>query len=402
MLKKFSEVWIMAYTNIDRPLDNFVVTTWSGNDVNGRTISNGEFQPDFLWMFHRNIAGSCPGVVYNSTIGAGTDSTAYGGNSTGKYNAVYTSLDYGLTGGDFYRYGYLSGLTSTGFTCAAGNDPSGYQNYRHNQTGYNYVAWQWKANGGTTSSNTDGNITSTVQANTDAGFSIVNYTGNGVQTGKTVGHGLGAVPKMIISKDMGSTSNVPTWRVYHEAIGATKYLQMPQTDAASTYEDWDNTTPTSSVYSVGGSGGYTPTNTNNIKYIAYVFADVQGYSKFGSYIGNGDGNGNGTFVYTGFAPSFILIKRIDAANDWIVHTYKLGTKAGTGSEKGFAGNLNNAALRANANSAVDDWGAIDMLSNGFKIRTDAASENANGGTYIYMAFAENPFVTSTGVPTTAR
>jgi len=391
----------MAYTNIDRPLDNFVVTTWSGNDVNGRTISNGEFQPDFLWMFNRNIAGSCPGVVYNSTIGAGTDSTAYGGNSTGKYNAVFTSLDYGLTGGDFYRYGYLSGLTSTGFTCAAGNDPSGYQNYRHNQTGYNYVAWQWKANGGTTVSNTDGSITTTVQANPTAGFSIVFYTGNGIQTGETVGHGLGAVPKMIISKDMGATSNVPTWRVYHEAIGATKYLQMPQTDAESTFDDWDNTTPTSSVYSVGGSSGYTPANTNNIKYIAYVFADVQGYSKFGKYIGNGNSLGDGPFVYTGFAPSFILIKRTDAPNDWIVHTYKLGTKASSGSEKGNVGNLNNAALRANQNSAVDDWGAIDMLGNGFKIRTDAASENANGGTYIYMAFAENPFVTSTGIMGTA-
>ena len=383
----------MAYTNIDRPLDNFVVTTWSGNDVNGRTISNGEFQPDFLWMFHRNIALSCPGVVYNSTIGAGTDSTAYGGNSTGKYNAVYTSLDYGLTGGDFYRYGYLSGLTSTGFTCAAGNDPSGYQNYRHNQTGYNYVAWQWKANGGTTVSNTDGSITTTVQANPTAGFSIVFYTGNGIQTGETVGHGLGAVPKMIISKDMGATSNVPTWRTYHEAIGATKYLQMPQTDAASTYEDWDNTTPTSSVYSIGGSGGYTPTNTNNTEYIAYVFADVQGYSKFGGYVGNG--NANGTFVYTGFKPAFVLIKRTDSADNWFVYDNKRS-----------AFNEVNKYIRANiANAEGSNNFQIDMLSNGFKTRNSGAfigALNASGGSYIYMAFAENPFVTSTGIPTTAR
>jgi len=378
----------MAYTNIDRPLDNFVVTTWSGNDVDGRTISNGEFQPDFLWMFHRNIAGSCPGVVYNSTIGAGTDSTAYGGNSTGKYNAVFTSLDYGLTGGDFYRYGYLSGLTSTGFTCAAGNDPSGYQNYRHNQTGYNYVAWQWKANGGTTSSNTDGGITTTVQANTDAGFSIVSYTGDGA-TSQTVGHGLGAVPKMIISKDMGATSNVPTWRVYHEAIGATKYLTLNATDAAATFDDWGNTTPTSTVYTIGGSGGYRPTNTNNVKYIAYVFADVQGYSKFGKYVGNG--NANGTFVYTGFKPELVIVKRSDSANNWII----------TDNARGINGaNPRLYADLADAEGSAADY--IDHLSNGFKIRTSAGSMNTSGGTYIYMAFAESPFTTSTGIPTTAR
>ena len=123
----------MAYTAIDRSRDHFVVTLWTGNDVDGRTISNGEFLPDFLWMFNRNNAGACPGVVYNSTIGAGTNSAAFGGNANGQYNAIFTSLNYELANGDFYRYGYLSGLTSTGFTCAAGNDGSGYHNYRHNQ-----------------------------------------------------------------------------------------------------------------------------------------------------------------------------------------------------------------------------------------------------------------------------
>jgi len=386
----------MAYTNIDRPLDNFVVTTWSGNNVDGRTISNGEFKPDFLWMFHRNIAGSCPGVVYNSTIGAGTDSTAYGGNSTGKYNAVFTSLDYGLTGGDFYRYGYLSGLTSTGFTCAAGNDPSGYQNYRHNQTGYNYVAWQWKANGGTTSSNTNGGITTTVQANTAAGFSIVSYTGDGA-TSQTVGHGLGAVPKMIISKDMGATSNVPTWRVYHEAIGATKYLTLNAADAAATFDDWGNTTPTSTVYTIGGSGGYRPTNTNNAKYIAYVFSDVQGYSKFGSYIGNGQSL-NGPFVYTGFKPAWVMIKNTQTSGrNWYIYDIKRRTF-----------NANGTIISANTNSAEATDQAIDILSNGFKVKPGALGSfgtstiNHSGQKMIYMAFAENPFTTSTGIPTTAR
>ena len=383
----------MAYTNIDDPSAHFQVFTYTGNGSHPRNLTNdgnSDLKPDLVWIKNRTDNGT-DNVLANSTMGFDAPNAPNGGgqlstNSSGGVNVPPST------------YGYVSAALTNGFTAAAG----GTNGDTANANGKEFVAWQWKANGGTTVSNTDGSITTTVQANPTAGFSIVFYTGNGIQTGETVGHGLGAVPKMIISKDMGATSNVPTWRVYHEAIGATKYLQMPQTDAESIFDDWDNTTPTSSVYSVGGSSGYTPANTNNIKYIAYVFADVQGYSKFGKYIGNGNSLGDGPFVYTGFAPSFILIKRTDAPNDWIVHTYKLGTKASSGSEKGNVGNLNNAALRANQNSAVDDWGAIDMLGNGFKIRTDAASENANGGTYIYMAFAENPFTTSTGVPTTAR
>ena len=291
------------------------------------------------------------------------------------------------------RTDQIQSFNTDGFTL--GIDGAGYTNVGGNT----YVAWQWKANGGTTASNTDGNITTTVQANPTAGFSIITYTGNGVQTGKTVGHGLGAVPKMIISKERASLSNVPTWRVYHEGIGATKYLQMPQTDAESPFTDWDNTTPTSSVYSVGGTGGYTPTNSNTRTYVAYVFADVQGYSKFGKYVGNG--NVDGPFVYTGFQPAWILLKRSDSSSggNWHIIDNKRSASGGA--------NVNVYSIAANTTDAESTGEAastygVDFLSNGFKIRASHVTRNASGGSYIYMAFAENPFTTSTGVPTTAR
>src|SRR6056300_1443519 len=254
----------MAYTNINRPQDYFVTTTWSGNNVDGRTISNGEFKPDFLWMFHRNIAGSCPGVVYNSTIGAGTDSSSFGGNANGQYNAVFTSLDYGLTGGDFYRYGYLSGLTSTGFTCAAGNDPSGYQNYRHNQTGYNYVAWQWKANGGTTTSvsasGTGANCinASTHQVNQDAGCSIITYTGRDdqitVHQQTNLTHGLGVTPDLTIMKKIDGNGD---WVVMGKhittssAYSANEHLHLNTTAAISDAEYTGYVAPTSTYIYLG-------------------------------------------------------------------------------------------------------------------------------------------------------
>ena len=379
----------MAYTNIDRPLDNFVVTTWSGNDVNGRTISNGEFQPDFLWMFNRNIAGSCPGVVYNSTIGAGTDSTAYGGNSTGKYNAVFTSLDYGLTGGDFYRYGYLSGLTSTGFTCAAGNDPSGYQNYRHNQTGYNYVAWQWKANGGTTSSNTDGTVTSTVQANQDAGFSIITYVGSGT-TNDTIGHGLGEEPDIAIFKRLDAYGN---WDVQENSgksgpvsVAFRHTLNLTEGIATNVLSSFSNTT-------IGlSTGGDAQKNISGSDYVCYAFKGKQGYSKFGTYYGNGSTDGK--FVYLGFKPALIIFKVLSDPNH--------GWSMIDNTRSPF--NLMDDNLFANASTAeTTDQNKVDFLSNGFKCRGSTYPANAGGtNVFSYFAFAENPFVTSTGVPTTAR
>jgi len=355
------------YTAIDDPSAHFQANAYTGNgdstdDTNAVTNNgNSNLQPDLTWFKRRNYDNQH--LLFDSTRGV----TKY--LSTDLSDAEGTIAD------------RLVSFDTNGFTVKSSSGAINAENEP-------FICWQWKANGGTTSSNTDGNITSTVQANTTAGFSIVTYTGNGVQTGKTVGHGLGAVPKMIISKDRGATSNVATWRTYHEAIGNTKYLQMPQTDAASVFNDWDNTTPTSSVYSVGGAGGYTPTNTNTINYVAYVFAEVQGFSKFGSYVGNG--NANGTFVYTGFKPAWILTKKSSTTGNWVVYDNKRDPF-----------NVADTVLLPNTNSAESTVINFDFVSNGFKCR-NSGSENESGTTYVYAAFAENPFVTSTGIMGTAR
>lgn len=370
----------MAYTNIDDPSAYFQVLTYTGNGSNPRNLTNdgnSNLKPDLIWV--KNRTGISDHALANSTMGFDAPNAPNGGGQLGTNSASGVNVPTAT-------YGYVSAALTDGFTAAAGGTNGDNCNANANE----FVAWQWKANGGTTSSNTDGGITTTVQANTTAGFSIVFYTGDGA-TGQTVGHGLGAVPKMIISKDRDASSNVPTWRCYHEALGATKYLQMPQTDAGAAFTDWNNTAPTSSVYSIGGSGGYRPTNTNNTEYIAYVFADVQGYSKFGSYTGNG--NSNGTFVYTGFKPAWILIKRYDSTGGWTVYDHKRGY------------NGNNYELFPHSTEAEytgTSFFEADILSNGFKLRLTDGQINASGGTYIYMAFAENPFTTSTGIPTTAR
>jgi hypothetical protein len=400
----------MAYTNIDRPQDYFVTTTWTGNNVNGRTISNGEFKPDFLWMFHRSSAVSCPGVVYNSTIGAGTNSAAFGGNANGQYNAIFTSLNYELAGGDFYRYGYLSGLTSTGFTCAAGNDGSGYQNWRHNYNNYTYVAWQWKANGGTTTSvsasGTGANCinASTHQVNQDAGCSIITYTGRAdqitVHQQTNLTHGLGVTPDLTIMKKIDGNGD---WVVMGKhittssAYSANEHLHLNTTAAISGAEYTGYVAPTSTYIYLGDA----LVNDTGANYVCYAFAEKQGYSKFGKYVGNG--NTNGTFVYTGFKPAWVMMKRIDSADNWAIFDNKRSDSSGF--------NVINRHLRADSNDAEKDLFSyvggppipqIDLLSNGFKQRGSNGLLNASGGTYIYMAFAENPFTTSTGVPTTAR
>jgi len=371
----------MAYTNIDDPSAYFTTTLWTGSGSSPRAITNdansGNFQPDFVWTKGRNEAYEHQ--LYDSSRGTG-ESKGLTSNDT--------SVE-GYVG----RYGYLSSFDSNGFTGTAGSASSiAY----FNASSKTYVAWQWKANGGTTSSNTDGSITSTVQANTDAGFSIVTYTAPSSSGNFTAGHGLGVKPAMVITKSRSATGG---WWTWHKDLGQPNYYVGLHTSVAQAFEAniWGAGFDTSTIgLNVAASSQASQT------YVAYCFAEKQGYSKFGKYVGNGSSDFNGPFVYTGFAPRFVMIKRTDGANDWILHDYKLGTLASTGSEKGNVGNVNSAALRANENSAIDDWGSIDMLSNGFKARSDAASVNASGGTYIYMAFAEHPFTTSTGIPTTAR
>ena len=366
----------MAYSSIKDPSEHFQTALWTGNTTAPRSITNdgnSNLKPDIVWAKNRTTNGT-DHEFYNSTIGTGTSGNLQPNNSNG--------LGTGTT------YGQLTSFDTDGFTVNAG----GTNDDKFNENGSNFVAWQWKVNGGTTSTNTDGNISATVQANTTAGVSLVFYTGDGTNSGRTVGHGLGAVPKMIISKDRDGTSNVATWRIYHQALGATKYAQL-DTAAAGTFNDWDNTAPTSSVYSIGGDGGYKPTNTSSTEYIAMVMTDIQGFSKFGSYVGNGSADGQ--FVYTGFKPAFLFAKNITQA----------GYDCTINDSKRDPSNEVDQFIWANASGPEYDGSGIsldfDFLSNGFKVRSSRTEINQNASTYIYMAFAENPFVAG-GVPTTAR
>ena len=244
------------------------------------------------------------------------------------------------------------------------------------------VDWFWKANGGTTSSNSDGDITATVQANTTAGFSIMTWTSNNADN-QTIGHGLGAAPEVFWVKIRDATGS---WYCYFKAAGATHYLVL-NTDAAKVDNViWGDTHPTSSVITVDTNSlsGSTPT------VVTYAFKEIQGYSKFGSYVGNG--NADGTFVYTGFRPAWILIKRADNTTSWRIIDSKRDTINGCEARL-FPDNTD-----AENTSAV----VLDILSNGFKIKSTNGGVNNTDSDYVYMAFAEHPFVSSKGVPVTAR
>ena len=259
----------------------------------------------------------------------------------------------------------------------------GYQCEDHeriNQSGISYVGWNWVANTGTTASNTDGATSSTVQANTTAGFSIVEYTGTGGAT--SVGHGLSAAPEWMLFKDKGNSTN---WRVYHTSMGGiTKYMLLNSSAAVATASMWGS--PTASAFIVGGTGYEVNESGNN--YIAYCWHGVDGFSKFGGYTGNG--NANGPYVFTGFKPAYFMSKRIDSTSDWIIWD-NARSKFNPCTER----------LIASSNGA-EGSASIDLLSNGIKIRNSDVSRNASGGTYIYMAFAERPFVGDGTNPVTAR
>ena len=342
----------MAYTTINKPSDYFNTKLYAGNSGT-QSITGVGFQPDFLWIKRRTLAGD-----HNLVDVIRTSDKTLISNSTGvEYsNSTITSFD------------------SNGFSLS-GSDGA------LNASGSNYASWNWKANGAG-SSNTDGNITSTVSANTTSGFSIVKYTGNNT-AGATVGHGLGVKPSMIIFKALDWAGR---WYTYHSTLGATKYMLLNAIDISNTATSFmNNTEPTSSVFTLGTSGHVN--DISNI--IAYCFAEKKGYSKFGSYTGNG--NADGTFIYTGFKPAFILQKRVDATSNWHIFDIKRDTY-----------NSMNKYLLPNDNGAESTAGAWDFLSNGFKIRSLDNWQNQSGGSYIYMAFAKAPLVGTNGVTAKAR
>jgi hypothetical protein len=348
----------MAYTDIDDPSAYFQTLLYTGNGADDRALvndGNSDLQPDWIWFKERN-----------------STSTHQWLDSSRGVNKALSSPDDGAE----ETYAYLSSFDSDGFTFDQSDGST-------NENTNTFVAWQWKANGGTTASNTDGSITTTVQANTDAGFSIVTYTGTG--SNATVGHGLGAVPDMVIVK---RTSAADNWGVQlANALGNTNALRLNLTDSyggANGAGWWNDTSPTSTTVSIGTR---SEVNTNTSTYIMYCFKNIQGYSKFGSYIGNG--NANGTFVYTGFKPAWVMCKSTASTSDWYIYDNK---------REGY--NVDNDHLLANSTAAEATADEIDMLSNGFKLRI--ATDPNVAEAYVYMAFAEHPFVSSKGVPTTAR
>jgi len=347
----------MAYTTIKKPSDYFNTKLYTGNGST-QSITGVGFQPDFLWFKNRDETQWHQ--IYDVIRGIGSTSYYLSSNTTNAEASTTNSL---------------TGVSSDGFSL--GN------NTGVNGSADNIVAWNWLA-GGTGSSNTDGSITSTVSANTTSGFSIVKWSGNGTLP-STIGHGLGVAPKMIIVKQI--TANTYSWLVYHQEIGNTYYLALNTTDAKDNSVNlWGNTSPTSSVFTVN----HVATNASGVDYIAYCFADVQGFSKFGSYVGNG--SADGTFVYTGFKPAFILIKNAsNGSENWEMFDTKRDTF--NSSYKGLLPNTSGTELTNTAQS-------MDILSNGFKPRAAEYRFNEPNATIIYMAFAEEPLVGDN--PATAR
>ena len=347
----------MAYTTIDNPTDYFNTVLYTGNAADGSSttqdISGVGFQPDWIWLKGRDNANNH--VVDDSVRGANKH------------------LFPDLTNAENTSTNYIKSFASDGFQLG----PDGAVN----GNGNTYVAWNWLA-GGTASSNTDGDITSSVSVNTTAGFSIVSYTGTG--SNATVGHGLGVAPKVLILKSR--TRSDGQWTVGSDMLGWSKFLFLDATSAEQTFNLYQNTAPTSSVFYLSGDGGV---NQSSGSMIGYAFAEKKGYSKFGSYTGNG--NADGTFVYTGFKPAFVIVKVASGTTgNWQIQDSK---------RDGFN---ENKRILANVNEAEKTSQMWDQLSNGFKIRVTSGDANGSGNSYIYMAFAESPFVNSNGVPATAR
>ena len=337
---------------VPNPATAMAVTTYTGNGSTlavSNAVNSVSFKPDLIWFKGRNqITNS---LVQDSVRGAG-----YGLNTTST-NAEASGVGTGLT-----AFG-ASGFSLSGDFSGAGSC---------NSNTFTYVAWQWKA-GGTVSANnnTAGTITSTVSANQAAGFSVVGYTGTGANA--TIGHGLGVAPSFIIIK---SRNNADNWYAYHTSLGNTLGLNPNLTSSAySSALYWNSTTPTASVFSIG-----TVPSQSAWTYIAYCWAAVPGYSKFGSYIGNG--SADGPFIYTGFKPRYILIKCSSAAGAWKIYN----TSGLTYNTINTALEAQDSAAEVNSSSFNSDW-----LSNGFKLRTTYADFNTSGATFIYAAFAESAF-----------
>ena len=355
----------MAYTTINKSTEHFDTRTYSASGAG--SISDVSFQPDFMWFKNRTIVGD-HGLM---DAVRGVNKILHSNDGNGEVTSNGTTNITAFTSNGF-TYGASSQLdTSSGTPCT----------------------WLWKANG-TGSANTAGSINSTVSVNTTSGFSIVKYTANGTQ-GATVGHGLGVTPKMMMFKNLDSTlgDGEVDWGVYHSSLTATNFLKLNTTQAQINSDGtFNDTEPSNTLFTLGGGsqGDRFATNRTGDDYIAYCFADVQGFSKMGSYTGNAN-NGDGTFVYTGFKPAFIMVKNTARTQNWSMHDSK---------RPGY--NEVNQRLQANLSDAESSNNKVDLLSNGFKWKTNDGDTNGYAENHIYMAFAEAPLVGTNNVPCTAR
>ena len=353
----------MAYSSITKPSLHFNTKLYSGDSSPSgsgtQSVTGVGFQPDWTWLKSRSAGFNHR--LFDAVRGVGK-------NLVSNLTDAEQTVDEGVTA-----------FNSDGFSVKQGG------NLEYNNNNHTYVSWNWKANG-QGSSNTDGSINTTyTSVNTTAGFSICYWSGTGANA--TIGHGLGAVPKIIITKSMAS---VTSWCVYHASLGNTKTIFLESDGSGNTHiAYYNNTSPTSSVFTVGTDSGVNHSGNNMI---AYCFAEKTGYSKFGTYAGNGDVLG--PFVYTGFKPAFIIIKNFQQNDSWQMYDNK---------RLGY--NVDNNTLHpdlTNAESTSDD---LDILSNGFKIRRNVGVINNSNASYIFMAFAENPLVANvgaSGVPATAK
>jgi hypothetical protein len=348
-------------TSTTRADDYFNAVLWSGTSTGtNRSISGVGFQPDFVWIKARNQPYRH--ALYDVIRGSAADKYLSTANSDTEGASNFAGL-----------YGYVSAFESDGFQVTKGTDPSSSYAWV-NETGGNYVSWNWKANGAG-SSNTAGSITSTVSANTTSGFSIVTYTGNAT-AGATVGHGLNVAPSFVILKSRSVATNWYVWSTGLTSAEYEIYLNLTDAQGNPAFTFLYDAAPTATTFSLP-TAGYG-SNNSSATYVAYCFASVPGYSAFGKYTGNG--SSDGTFVYTGFRPRFVMVKYSSGVGSWVMYDSARSTY-----------NEITINLIANTADAEATNNACDFLSNGFKLRSTFSNSNASSGTYIYAAFAEFPF-----------
>ena len=346
----------MAYTTVPKSTAYFNTKLYTGTG-SSNAITGVGFQPDWVWIKERANA-------------------QHDHNLFDAVRGVTKSIKSNTTGSQTTDAQDLKSFDSNGFTLGT--------NGGINENNVTFASWNWKGNG-SGSANTDGSINSTVSASTTSGFSIVKWTGNGSTA--TVGHGIGAVPKMVMVKSLG---NATTWMIQHASLGNAKEIYLNNTSAAGNSTAWNSTTPTSTVFSVTGGAGDGVNASGD--YIAYCFANVKGFSKVSSFIGNG--NVDGPFLFCGFKPAFIILKNtIDGAKNWEMLDNKRPGQ-NPADDLLFPDTVD-------AESASQTDRLVDFTSTGVKIRGNSAQMNASGQEFIFIAFAAAPFVSSSGIPVTA-